>query len=145
MHLAAGAVGITVAKVGEAEVLPGDDVLIAYPLPASKISRLRELVKSRRVTVAVDSLDCARTLVEVDVGIGRCGVQTPEIRPGTYVFHDASRLENGVCGEGDCALRVLTTVVVPPGRMSLRAPGFRVRLQSPIFFIMLRREFSRAV
>lgn len=193
MQLAAGAVGITVAKVGEAEVLPGDDVLIAYPLPASKIPRLRELATSRRVTVAVDSLDCARTLsgfrtlVEVDVGIGRCGVQTPEqlvevakacsdfqgifywpnwldekefeaarakidaglaalrragldakivsggstpgarrtplipatteIRPGTYVFHDASQLENGVCGEGDCALRVLVTVV------STQVPG----------------------
>ena len=32
MQLAAGAIGITVAKVGEAEVLPGDDVLVAYPL-----------------------------------------------------------------------------------------------------------------
>ena len=32
MQLDAGAIGITVAKVGEAEVLPGDDVLIAYPL-----------------------------------------------------------------------------------------------------------------
>jgi D-serine deaminase-like pyridoxal phosphate-dependent protein len=37
--------------------------------------------------------------------------QTTEIRPGTYVFYDASSLEAKVCVEADCALRVLTTVV----------------------------------
>src|SRR5206468_13081127 len=37
--------------------------------------------------------------------------QTTEIRPGTYVFYDASSMEAGVCEESDCALRVLTTVV----------------------------------
>src|SRR5262245_17151233 len=56
MQLAAGAIGITVAKVGEAEALPGDDVLIAYPLTAEKAGRVRELLKSRRVTVVVDSV-----------------------------------------------------------------------------------------
>ena len=37
--------------------------------------------------------------------------QTTEIRPGTYVFYDASSMEAKVCVEADCALRVLTTVV----------------------------------
>lgn len=187
MQLDAGAIGITVAKVGEAEVLPGDDVLVAYPLVKAKLPRLRELAKTRRVKVAVDSVEVARdlkgieTLVEIDVGVGRTGVQSPEqavdvakacsdlqglfywpswldeagfrtacakieavlaalsaagfearivsggstpgaaktplipqtteIRPGTYVFYDASSMEAKVCGEGDCALRVLTTVV----------------------------------
>ncbi len=187
MQLDAGAIGITVAKVGEAEVLPGDDVLVAYPLVKAKLPRLRELTRKRRVKVAVDSVDVARdlqgieTLVEIDVGVGRTGVQSPEqavavakacsdfqgifywpswldeagfhtackkiddvldalsaagfeakivsggstpgapktplipqtteIRPGTYVFYDASSLENKLCEEGDCALRVLTTVV----------------------------------
>jgi hypothetical protein len=37
--------------------------------------------------------------------------QTTEIRPGTYVFYDASSMEAKVCDEADCALRVLTTVV----------------------------------
>src|SRR3954469_156779 len=84
MQLDAGAIGITVAKVGEAEVLPGDDVLIAYPLVKAKLRRLRELAKTRRVKVAVDSVDIARglegieTLVEIDVGVGRTGVQSPE-------------------------------------------------------------------
>src|SRR5207237_2638601 len=45
MQLAAGAIGITVAKVGEAEVLPGDDVLVAYPLLKAKLPRLRKLAK----------------------------------------------------------------------------------------------------
>ena len=189
MQLDAGAIGITVAKLGEAEVLPGDDVLVAYPIVKPKLSRLRELAKRRRVKVAVDSVEVARdlqgkgieTLVEIDVGVGRCGAQSPgqavaiaqacsafqgifywpswldeagfqaacgkidavldalaaagfeativsggstpgaaktpliprttEIRPGTYVFYDASSLAAKVCVEADCALRVLTTVV----------------------------------
>jgi len=84
MQLAAGAVGITVAKVGEAEVMPGDDVLIAYPLMPEKVARVREIAKTRRVLVSIDSVEAARalegihTLVEVDVGVKRCGVQTPE-------------------------------------------------------------------
>src|SRR5438105_9826596 len=39
MQLDAGAIGITVAKLGEAEVLPGDDVLVAYPLVRAKLPR----------------------------------------------------------------------------------------------------------
>jgi D-serine deaminase-like pyridoxal phosphate-dependent protein len=85
-QLDAGAIGITVAKVGEAEVLPGDDVLVAYPLVKAKLPRLRELAKTRRVKVAVDSVEVARdvhgkgieTLVEIDVGVGRTGAQSPE-------------------------------------------------------------------
>src|SRR6184192_2084075 len=86
MQLDAGAIGITVAKVGEAEVLPGDDVLVAYPLLKAKLPRLKALAQTRRVKVAVDSVDVARdvhrkgieTLVEIDVGVGRCGAQSPE-------------------------------------------------------------------
>jgi D-serine deaminase-like pyridoxal phosphate-dependent protein len=84
MQLALGASGVTVAKVGEAEALPGDDVLIAYPLTAEKAARARALARTRRVTVVVDSLEGARAmeglpaLVEVDVGFGRCGARSPE-------------------------------------------------------------------
>ena len=84
MQLDAGAIGITVAKLGEAEVLPGDDVLVAYPLLQPKLPRLRALAKTRTLKVAVDSVDVARdlqgieTLVEIDVGVGRCGAQSPE-------------------------------------------------------------------
>jgi D-serine deaminase-like pyridoxal phosphate-dependent protein len=84
MQLQAGASGITVAKIGEAEVLPGDDVLVAYPIMAEKLPRLRALARDRRVTVVIDSVEAARALpgvgamVEVDVGVGRAGVNTPE-------------------------------------------------------------------
>lgn len=84
MQLDAGAIGITVAKLGEAEVLPGEDVLVAYPLMKEKLARLRKLAKTRRVKVAVDSVEVARglqgigTLVEIDVGVGRTGAQSPE-------------------------------------------------------------------
>jgi D-serine deaminase-like pyridoxal phosphate-dependent protein len=187
MQLAAGATGITVAKIGEAEVLPGDDVLVAYPIMADKLPRLRALAKDRRVTVVLDSVEAARglpgvgALVEVDIGVGRCGVTTPEqvvevaracsdfrglfywpswlddagfqkasarldegidalkaagfavpivsggstpgaaktplipatteIRPGTYVFNDASCVANQLATLEECALRVLVTVV----------------------------------
>jgi D-serine deaminase-like pyridoxal phosphate-dependent protein len=187
MQLDAGAVGITVAKLGEAEVLPGEDVLVAYPIMAAKLPRLRELAKKRRVTVVVDSVETAAALpgvgmmVEVDVGAARCGVETPEqvvaiaraagefrglfywpswideagfekarvridghiaalkaagfdvpvvsggstpgagktplipatteIRPGTYVFNDASQVANKIATLEECALRVLVTVV----------------------------------
>jgi len=156
MQLDAGAIGITVAKLGEAEVLV-DSVEVARDLKGIK------------------------TLVEIDVGVGRTGAQSPEqaveiakacsdfqgifywpswldeegfraacvkidavlgalskagleakivsggstpgaaktplipetteIRPGTYVFYDASSMEAKICVEADCALRVLTTVV----------------------------------
>jgi D-serine deaminase-like pyridoxal phosphate-dependent protein len=84
MQLAEGAIGLTCAKPGEAEVMPGDDILLGFPLPASKLPRLQALARERTITVAVDSVAAARglpgirTLVEVDIGAGRCGVQTPE-------------------------------------------------------------------
>lgn len=210
LQLDAGAIGITVAKIGEAEVLPGDDVLIAYPLVSAKAPRLLELAKTRRVKVAVDSVELARdlhgveTLVEIDVGVGRCGVQSPqqavdvaracsnfqgilywpswldeagfraacvtleavlealsaagfeakivsggstpgaantplipqttEIRPGTYVFHDASSMAAKVCAMEDCALRVLTTVVstTVPGQCVIDA-GSKTLSSDPTF------------
>src|SRR5204862_8083482 len=66
MQLDAGAIGITVAKIGEAEVLPGDDVLVAYPLVKAKLPRLRELARTRRAKVAVDSVDVARDLQGIE-------------------------------------------------------------------------------
>src|SRR5690606_15075787 len=45
LQLAAGAVGLTVATIGEAEVFAADDVFIAYPLwlTPAKAERLRAL------------------------------------------------------------------------------------------------------
>ncbi|MCC6579823.1 MAG: DSD1 family PLP-dependent enzyme [Phycisphaeraceae bacterium] len=97
-QLAAGnCVGITCAKLGEAEVLAQaggfDDLLIANQVVGpAKMARLVEAARKTRLTVAVDhpchvdEIDAAATtagvvidlLVEVDIGMGRCGVQPGE-------------------------------------------------------------------
>jgi D-serine deaminase-like pyridoxal phosphate-dependent protein len=93
-QIKSGAVGITVAKLGEAEVMVKaglDDLLIAYPLVGpTKTHRLADLAQRARITVSLDSEEAARgisaamvkrgsevgVLVELDVGFGRCGVAT---------------------------------------------------------------------
>ncbi|MFW6774919.1 alanine racemase [Nocardioides sp. CPCC 205120] len=89
LQLEAGAQGITVATVGEAEVFVGagfDDVLVAYPLfvDAERGRRLRTLAERARIVVGVDSVDGVRRVaahapdvavhVEVDSGHHRTGV-----------------------------------------------------------------------
>jgi D-serine deaminase-like pyridoxal phosphate-dependent protein len=98
LQLAAGARGITVGTLGEAEVFVGagiDDVFVAYPVPAIglKAGRLRALHEaSAAFRVGVDSVGGARhlaaavdgssrplrILVEVDPGNHRTGVPSPE-------------------------------------------------------------------
>jgi D-serine deaminase-like pyridoxal phosphate-dependent protein len=75
MQLAAGASGITCAKVGEAEVMVEkgiDDILIAYPIVgASKVTRLAALREKARITVSLDSLEVAQGLSRLGVhGVG---------------------------------------------------------------------------
>ncbi len=92
MQLRAGAIGITCAKLGEAEVMARagiHDLLIANQIiGADKIARLVNLAGYSRVMVAVDDADNAaqlsaaaqqkgirlRAIIEVDTGMGRCGV-----------------------------------------------------------------------
>ena len=87
------AVGITCAKLGEAEVLAQagfNDLLIANQVVGKgKTQRLMEVAKKTRLAVAVDSVSEIQllseaavaadahlhVLVEVDVGMGRCGVE----------------------------------------------------------------------
>jgi len=96
LQLEAGAVGMTCAKLGEAEVLADGgvtDILIANQIVGPiKIARLIELRRRADVMVAVDdagnvaALSVAataanvelRVLVEIDVGMGRCGVRPGE-------------------------------------------------------------------
>src|SRR5216684_5792686 len=97
-QLDSGAVGLTVAKVGEAEVMLGanpPDLLVAYPvIGRNKLARLMQVAKKTKVTVALDSLGAARqlseaareaqvevgVLAEVEAGLGRVGVSPgPEL------------------------------------------------------------------
>jgi D-serine deaminase-like pyridoxal phosphate-dependent protein len=87
-----GAAGLTVAKVGEAEVMldaAPPDLLVAYPvIGQAKLERLMAVARRTCVTVSLDSLfaagglsEAARAagvkigvLAETDVGLGRVGV-----------------------------------------------------------------------
>jgi D-serine deaminase-like pyridoxal phosphate-dependent protein len=95
-QLAAGAVGVTAQKIGEAEVMADagiDDILITYNIVGErKLERLRRLAERCRLSVVADSAEVvgglARAfadakselgvLVECDTGMQRCGVLTPE-------------------------------------------------------------------
>ncbi|MFN7993450.1 MAG: alanine racemase [Bryobacteraceae bacterium] len=91
-QLELGAAGLTVAKVGEAEVMLGadpQDMLIAYPvIGRAKLERLMQVARKTQLTVSLDSMYAARqlsdaaqaagvtvgVLAETDVGLGRVGV-----------------------------------------------------------------------
>ncbi len=95
-QIKAGAVGITVAKVGEAEVMAAggiQEIFIAYLVVGDgKQGRAARLARQVRLSVALDSAKVAEglsrhkvaegsiiyTLVDVDSGFGRTGVSTPE-------------------------------------------------------------------
>ncbi len=92
MQLERGAVGITVAKIGEAEVMADagvEDIFIANQIVgAGKVERLIALARRVKLAVGVDSVEVAAplsmafaqeglrlpVLLEVDTGLGRCGV-----------------------------------------------------------------------
>jgi len=92
MQIKAGAIGVTCAKLGEAEIMAQagiEDILIANQIVGeTKLARLVGLATSCHLTVAVDDLSNAgaisqaaeqagaqlSALVEVDIGMGRCGV-----------------------------------------------------------------------
>jgi D-serine deaminase-like pyridoxal phosphate-dependent protein len=76
LQLAAGAVGLTCAKLGEAEVMVDeagvDDILIAYPIVGeTKIKRLLALMERAQITVALDSAEAAGALSQAMLGTGR--------------------------------------------------------------------------
>lgn len=96
-QLAAGAVGITVAKLGEAEVMAAhglDDIFVAYPIVGDiKQARLARLAREVRLRTCFDSLEVAegisrhareagatvRVLLDLDTGNARTGVQSVEV------------------------------------------------------------------
>src|SRR5690625_1160946 len=94
-QIEAGAVGLTVATVGEAEMMAAggmSDILIAFPIGAeTKLRRVRELMKKAKITVAVDSIEQVDILqksfteteplhvwIKVNSGLHRVGVEPNE-------------------------------------------------------------------
>jgi D-serine deaminase-like pyridoxal phosphate-dependent protein len=106
LELKAGAIGVTCAKVTEAEVMADagiTDILIANEIVGeAKAARLANLRRRADVKVCVDSEANVRqlsaaaqayavelgVLVEVDAGMGRCGV-----RPGAAVAELAATID----------------------------------------------------
>jgi D-serine deaminase-like pyridoxal phosphate-dependent protein len=93
-QLRRGAAGVTVATLREAEVMASvcDDLLLAYPpVGRPRLERLLALPAKVRLAVALDSAEALEelaavaraagrsidVLVELDVGMRRCGVATP--------------------------------------------------------------------
>lgn len=110
MQMQSGCHGVTVAKSCEAVVMAAgglDNILVAYPVfGEEKVTRLAELARDRHITVAVDSLATAEEisqaarkagtlidlLVELDVGMRRCGVPSPEA--ATSLTASMAKLQN---------------------------------------------------
>lgn len=114
-QLRAGAIGITVATISEAEVFAAggiDDIFIAYPVWAvsAKRQRLAALNDAVRLAVGVDSVPAVahlaaaakassrplRVLVELDSGEHRTGV--PDGAGAVAVADAAARAGLDVCG-----------------------------------------------
>lgn len=96
-QLAAGAVGITVAVLGEAEVMADagiEDVFVAYPVWAvgDKARRVRELAGRIRLAVGVDSVEGA-------VQLGRAVRETSE-RPDVLIEIDSGERRSGTDANG---------------------------------------------
>jgi D-serine deaminase-like pyridoxal phosphate-dependent protein len=129
MQLAAGARGITVGTLGEAEVFAGagiDDVFLAYPIWADgpKAGRLRALhARAPRLRVGIDSIGGAErlaaavagtgarepmiVLVEVDPGNHRTGLASPaEVVEVARAARAAGLVVAGVFSHGGHGYRV---------------------------------------
>jgi D-serine deaminase-like pyridoxal phosphate-dependent protein len=96
MQTDAGAAGVTVAKLGEGEVMADaglDDILVAYPIVGErKLARLRALMERATVRVSLDAVEVAEgigrvgkdlgravpVLVDVDTGMHRMGLPPGE-------------------------------------------------------------------
>jgi D-serine deaminase-like pyridoxal phosphate-dependent protein len=106
MQVEGGALGLTVAKVGEAEIMANaglNDILVAYPIyGAEKLRKLVSIASVRRLMVSLDAEATAAELsraaseqgavvdilVEFDVGLRRCGLE-----PGPACVELARKIE----------------------------------------------------
>lgn len=129
LQLAAGAIGLSVAKVGEAEVMATAgtpvDLLMAYPaVDPARTARLARLAGDVPVTVGLDTAVAAEALaaataaagtivgvlVDLDVGFGRTGVASPAAAVELAAVVDGLpglRLDGIMCYPGQ--------VKMPPG------------------------------
>ncbi|MFA9445773.1 alanine racemase [Egicoccus sp. AB-alg6-2] len=157
-QLDAGAVGITVAVLGEAQVMADagiQDVFVAYPVWAvgAKADRLRELAGRVRLAVGVDSVEGARqlgralagaaagpeVLIELDSGEGRTGTDATRVVAVARAVADAGLTLRGVFTHGGHAYQGPDRVAgaaedegstLGAALHDLRDAGFEVRVVS---------------
>ena len=108
LQMQAGAIGITCAKLGEAEVMAHEagiqDILIAYPIVGElKIERLIRLMDHSHMTVAVDTLESAAGLAEAVTKAGKTldvylEVNTGQDRAGARAGDEALALAIQIAG-----------------------------------------------
>jgi D-serine deaminase-like pyridoxal phosphate-dependent protein len=109
LQVEAGAVGVQVAKLGEAEVMADgglEDILVGYPIVGErKLERLCDLAERVSLSTTVDSLEVADglahaarargltipVLLELDTGMHRLGV--PPGRPAVALASKLAELE----------------------------------------------------
>jgi D-serine deaminase-like pyridoxal phosphate-dependent protein len=126
-QVAAGATGLTVATIGEAEVFADggfENLFIAYPVIAQrpKIDRLRRLAERARLSVGADSVEgiealaaafgggdgrpvpasagAPRVVIEIDVGGARTGVRPEAAGPLARRATDLGLVVTGVFTHG---------------------------------------------
>jgi D-serine deaminase-like pyridoxal phosphate-dependent protein len=153
LQLQHGAVGLTLAKLGEVEsLLVPDlrDVLVAYPIVgAEKIARLLALGRQLRVAIALDHADVARqvgevasaagatvdVLIEIDSGARRCGAL-----PG----QDALDLANTVASTPGLHLRGIMTHEGHAYAATSRTELRRVSQEAGAIMVQVARDLRAA-
>jgi D-serine deaminase-like pyridoxal phosphate-dependent protein len=158
MQVDAGARGLTVGTLGEAEVMASAglrDLFLAYPVWAEgpKASRMRALHDTADLRVGIESVPGAerlaasvrgarrplRVLVEIDSGLHRTGVATPDeaVQVARAAEHGGLLVE-GVFTHGGHAYRpgaagavaLDEVTALERGADALTAAGFEVRVLS---------------
>ena len=98
MQLERGAIGLTVAKVGEAEVFAAagfDNILVANPIfGTEKLRRTAQLARERNILVSLDSEAAAAGLSRV--------VSAQAARVGVLVEFDSGARRCGLASGADC-------------------------------------------
>src|SRR5688500_1689562 len=142
MQVETGAVGLTCAKISEAEVMADggiEDLMIAYPVwGEQKLKRLVALAGRCLLTVVFDSEEVAEgistaaraagtqigALVETDTGMGRCG-----IAPGPELLGLCRKVIDlpGLKFRGLMTYQGFVTGSSPEREAQMRAEGDRLR------------------
>src|SRR5258708_2662031 len=148
MQIAAGAIGVTCAKLGEAEVMAVagiHDILIANQIVGSiKIGRLVELAEQADPIVCVDSLENLAELdaafrhahkrlkvaIEVNIGMNRAGVEPGA--PAVALAHEiASRPGLRLVGVAGWEAHATTTAGRAGKQRTLPHPGSLLPANAP--------------